>query len=372
VVLSEIGFASHVKPTNVPRSTLSIAPTEAHALTGLGTTCRVLGRYEEALGHYAEAVAVRPDFADAYMDEAMCRLEAGDFKAGWPLYEWRWQTAQFASAWRNFARPLWRGDEALDGRTILLWAEQGFGDTLQFIRYASLVAARGARVVVEVPAELARLVAGVDGVSGVVVRGDPLPAFDLQCPLLTLPLASGTTLATIPGGAPYIHGDEAAVATWRARLAPLPGLKVGLAWYGNPRGWMDRHRSIPIAQLAPLGGVGNVTFVSLQKDPPKRDAGAVPLVLQDWTTELHDFADTAALVTALDLVISVDTSVVHLTGACGTPTWLLNRYDTCWRWLRDREDSPWYPRLRQFRQRQPADWADVIARVRAALGLAAG
>ncbi len=259
-------------------------------------------------------------------------------------------------------------------RTILLHAEQGYGDTLQFCRYVPLVAQR-ARVVLGVPTALRRLMASLPGDKLIVTEDDALPPFDLHCPLLSLPLAFGTTLATIPATIPYLRADRLLTARWRKRLTALPGLKVGLVWAGESSQAMadaqarDRRRSIPLARLARLGDVPRVSLVSLQKGAAATQAREPPagLTIHDWTDELTDFADTAALVAGLDLVISVDTAVAHLAGALGKPVWVLNRADACWRWLRDRSDSPWYPTVRLFRQPTHGDWDPVITEVAAAL-----
>jgi hypothetical protein len=208
-----------------------------------------------------------------------------------------------------------------------------------------------------------------------VAQGDALPGFDLHCPLMSLPGAFGTNLANIPGGVPYLAAEPAAVMRWRSRLAPFAGLKVGLVWAGSRRVFqsdaanVDRRRSITLAHFAALADVPGCSFVSLQKDEAARQTRSPPegLAICDWTDELDDFADTAALIGALDLVIAVDTAVAHLAGALAKPVWLLNRFDTCWRWLLERTDSPWYPTLRQFRQQRPGDWEGVLAAVRAAL-----
>jgi hypothetical protein len=279
------------------------------------------------------------------------------------------------------------GETSLAGRTILLWGEQGFGDMLQFCRFAPLVAALGApgdgpgdvakavNVVLEMPSALARLVRTMPGPQRVVVQNEKLPEFDVHCPLLSLPLALGTTLETIPAAVPYLAADPDQALAWRIRLAAVPGLHVGLVWAGNPRSAdralaaIDRRRSLPLARLAPLGTVPGVTFVSLQKGHRAEEAKTPPLgmALYDWTDELWDFADTAALIAGLDLVIGVDTAVVHVAGALGKPVWVLNRYDACWRWLYGRTDSPWYPTMRLFRQAHFGDWDGVIAEVVAAL-----
>jgi glycosyl transferase family 9 (putative heptosyltransferase) len=214
-----------------------------------------------------------------------------------------------------------------------------------------------------------RLLSGLKGAERVIAHGDPLPAFDCYCPMMSLPRILGTTLAAIPADVPYLSADRTRIASWRNRLAGLSGLRIGLAWAGNPNLDDDRQRSIPLDRLAELAGVAGVAFVSLQKGETAMQTGSLRsgMVVHDWTDELDDFAETAALIENLDLVISVDTSTVHLAGALGKPVWLLNRFDTCWRWLLDRNDSPWYPTLRQFRQPQRDDWSSVIKNVRAAL-----
>ena len=253
---------------------------------------------------------------------------------------------------------------------LLLHAEQGQGDTLQFCRYATMLGSRG-RIILEAPGPLVRLLGSLRGVEQLVRQGDPLPRFDLHCSLLSVPLICQTTLGTIPAEAPYLSADPVQAAAWRERLASLPGLKVGLVWAGGSRPEqpetlaIDRRRSMPLATMAPLGEVTGCSFVSLQKGEPAHQSAQPPpgLFVHDFTAELADFADTAALIEALDLVISVDTAVVHLAGALGKPVWLLNRFDSCWRWLLDRDDSPWYPTLRQFRQTVPGDWDRVLHRV---------
>jgi hypothetical protein len=260
-------------------------------------------------------------------------------------------------------------------------AEQGFGDTLQFARFVPIVtarvAARGARSVFEVPAALLDLMTGVSGAGQIVAAGEPLPDFDLHCPLLSLPQLLGTRLDTIPNNIPYLSSPAAKAQAWRERLGEWKKPRIGLVWSGNPRkelldlNLIDRQRSIALDKLAPLFDVKECSFYSLQKGDDAvqqlRDSMWRDAVI-DLTEDLHDFSDTAALIENLDLVISVDTSVVHLVGALGKPIWLLNRYNTCWRWLLDRDDSPWYPSLRQFRQDQSRDWAPVIRSLAGALG----
>jgi hypothetical protein len=268
---------------------------------------------------------------------------------------------------RDFARPRWHGETT---GTVLLHAEQGFGDTIQFCRYAPLVRDLGPRVVLEVQPALVRLIRRLDDRVTVIGRGDALPSFDQYCPLMSLPLALQTP---IPAAAGYFHADPAAVARWRDRLSELPGRKIGLVWAGSPRHHApdlraaDRRRSIALRQLAPLAGVPGITFVSLQKGEAATQEPPHGMSLIDVTHELTDFDDTAALVHALDLVISVDTAMVHLAGALGVPVWVLNRFDTCWRWLLGRADSPWYESVTLFRQPAFGDWASVIETIAAAL-----
>jgi Flp pilus assembly protein TadD len=351
------------------RRALALRPDYADALGNLGNALRDLGLAEAAVSCLRQAVRLRPGLAPAHHNLALALLACGEMAEGWQEYEWRWQAPPLAGSQRAWARPQWHG-EAAPGRTLLIHAEQGFGDTLQFCRLAPLAASRFARVILEVPPPLVRLVRTLRGVDQVVAAGDALPAFDLQCPMLSLPRALGTTLEGIPATVPYLHADAAEAAVWRARLGG-PGLRVGLAWAGNPRRHLravaavDRRRSLPPELLAPLLAQPGPRFVSLQKDGPPALADAKVI---DLMAEVHDFAATAALIENLDLVISVDTAVAHLAGALGRPVWLLDRFDSCWRWLGARRDSPWYPTLRRYRQPRWGDWASVVAEAAADLG----
>jgi tetratricopeptide (TPR) repeat protein len=348
------------------RAALRIAPGFATGHNNLATVLLETGQFDEAIFEYRSAVALNPDYADAHNNLGIALLLGGDFAEGWQQTEWRWRTKKNAELGQRFSQPLW-GGEATGDRVILLYAEQGFGDTLQFCRYVPWVAA-GHRVVLEVQKPLVPLLRGLPGVEAVVAQGDVLPAFDLRCPLLSVPRLHGTTLDTIPDKTPYLTVDPVRLRHWRARTAALPGLKVGLVWAGNPGMAADKRRSIDLALLTPFGQVSGVSLVSLQKTETGQEITPPPgLILHDWTADLKDFADTAALIDTLDLVIGVDTAVIHLAGALGKPVWLLNRFDCCWRWLRDRDDSPWYPTLRQFRQSSPGQWPEVIALAAAAL-----
>ena len=356
---------------------LSASSTLADAWNNLGLTYVDMNRHADALACYERALALSPDSAETHWNRALCLLQTGELAAGFAEYEWRWQRKRIAPSRREFEAPLWLGDTPLAGKTILLHAEQGLGDTLQFCRYAALVAAQGARVVLEVQPELTRLLRTLEGVDELVTAGEPLPAFDCHSPLLSLPLALHTTASTIPARTPYLSADDAAAAHWRTRIAqtaPSHALKVGLVWAGGHRPHVpelrknDARRSLTFDRFAPIVETPGVQFFSLQKgDNAARQLSTMAERHEasrrviDWTDDLTDFADTAALVDNLDLVISVDTSTAHLAGALNKPVWILNRLDTCWRWMLEREDTPWYPSAHLFRQPSLGDWDTVIA-----------
>ena len=355
------------------RQALLLDPTHADACNNLATVLKQQGRLEEAAALYRKAVELSPDCAEAHSNLGIVLLALGEMPAGWEEHEWRWQTPQMRGARREFLQPQWRGEQAA-GQTLLIHAEQGFGDTLQFCRYAPLAAARGLRVVLEVQAPLVRLLRRLPGVADVVAHGDELPPFDCHCPMLSLPLAMGTTMATIPAATAYLDADAAEVAAWRTRLGAMAceGLRVGVAWAGKSRththglAAVDRRRSMAPATLAPLFDLPGLTFFSLQKEGGEA-ASALPLL--DCMHHVRDFADTAALIANLDLVISVDSAVVHLAAALGKPVWMLDRFDPCWRWFTGRTDSPWYPTVRIYRQSEPDDWDTIVSRVAADLVL---
>jgi tetratricopeptide (TPR) repeat protein len=338
---------------------IALRPDYHEAHYNLGNAFRDLRQLDAAIASYRCAIILRPDFPDAYHNLALAELARGDLAAGWADYEWRWQTSQLREARRGFAQPQWHGEPAA-GQTLLIHAEQGFGDTIQFCRYARLAAARGLRVILEVQAPLVRLLRALPGPEQVVRRGDELPAFDLHCPMLSLPLALGTTLTTIPAAPSYLVADAVAAEAWRKHLSSLPGPRIGVAWAGKPSNLADGRRSIAPDILAPLFATPNLQFVSLQQSGPKPSSN---LQMVDVMDAMTDFADTAALIANLDLVVSVDTAVVHLAAALGKPVWLLDRFDACWRWLEGRRDSPWYPGLRVYRQPRSGDWHSVVAEV---------
>ena len=360
------------------RTALRLRPEDALAHYRLGRVFYHLGRAGEAQASYRTALRLQPDVPEWHMALGLALLLAGEFEEGWKEFEWRWRTERMISRRPLLPVPPWNG-EAIGDHVILLFADHGHGDTLQFCRYVPRVAAGARRTILAVQPPLVRLMSRLSGVSEIITDGGRPPSSDLWCALMGLPHAVGTTLGTIPA-APYLTADPADVAHWRERLAGLAGLRVGLCWAGGQSRNLsqivvDRRRSITLAALAPLGDIAGVQFISLQKGPPAAEAACPPQGMQfhDFTNGVHDFADTAAVIESLDLVISVDTAVAHLAGALGKLVWVLNRFDTCFRWPRNREDSPWYPSARQFRQPTPGDWQSVISRARDALQrLAAG
>ncbi|MGJ5135911.1 tetratricopeptide repeat protein [Bradyrhizobium oligotrophicum] len=349
---------------------IALRPQTADFHNHRGTSLAELHRFAEAFESFDRAVALKPDLADAHWNAALFRLLTGDFARGWAAREWGRKCRAVGFVERSFEAPLWLADAPLAGKTILLHSDEGLGDTIQFSRYATLVAKQGARVVLEVDAPLQPLLSGLDGVAQCLARGiDALPAVDYHCPLSSLPLAFATRLDTIPAAPCYLpRPPEARRAIWEQRLGPHDRLRVGLVWSGNPAHLNDHNRSIPLPTLAPLLGTG-ARFVSLQKEPRPSDKAALAARddILDLTADIRDFVDTAALIDNLDLVITVDTSVAHLAGALGKPTWIMLPFTPDYRWLLGRDDSPWYPSVRLFRQDARRDYADVVARVREAL-----
>ncbi len=341
------------------RAAVTLRPDRAELWNNLAIADRGIQRFDAAEAASRQALALDPANAQAKYILATTLLSTGKFALAWELWESRWDA--MPGERRRFAGAIWDG-RALPGETLYLHAEQGLGDTIQFCRYAVLAADR-ANVVLAVQPPLMRLLESLAGPVRVVADMQTAPSFAAQAPLMSLPAVFGTTSGTVPASIPYLRADPVAASRWATRLAGLPGRRVGLVWAGNPGNPFDFARSIPPSLLDRLGTVAGVSWVSLQKD-----AGALPdLKLADWTGELADFADTAALVAGLDLVIGVDTAVVHLAGALGRPVWLLNRFDTDWRWGATGDGSAWYPTLRQFRQATPGGWAEVVALVEQAL-----
>jgi tetratricopeptide (TPR) repeat protein len=351
-------------------------PDSVEALNNLGAVAQDQGDTARALACLSRALVLAPDAPRIRWNLALSQLHVGDFNNGWRNFEARWEGCSHLRG--GYALPrerAWTG-EPLQGKRVLLWAEQGFGDTLQFIRFARDIEARGARVSVLVQPQLAGVLRGVAGVHELIAQGCPLPDYDLHCPLMSLPhrLAVRPDREALHGDAPYLSADADQVRVWQQRLRGYAGLKVGLVWAGSSRrgsielAAIDARRSMSLERILPLLGVGGCHFFSLQKDDSPRE---LPAAIQDFTAEWTDFSATAAFIACLDLVISVDTAVAHLAGALGKPLWLLNRYDSCWRWLQARDDSPWYATVRQFRQPAPGAWEAVIAATAAELASAA-
>lgn len=341
------------------RAAAALAPARIEVWNNLANAERDRRDYAAAAAASRRALAIDPGNAEAHCNLALTLLAAGDLAQAWPHWEYRW--AAFAGGVPPFPEPPWRG-AALPAGRLLLYGEQGFGDAIQFSRYVPMAAAR-AEVALLVRRPLLRLMRTLAPGLSVHAEGDAVPDYAAQAPLMSLPLAFGTQSGAIPAEVPYLRADAGAVASWRARLAALPGRRVGLAWAGSRDFPHDAARSIPPQALAPLARVPGVSWVSLQKDAAARP----DLAMSDWTAELGDFADTAALVAALDLVISVDTAVLHLAGALGRPAWLMNRFAGDWRWGPQGVTSPWYPTIEVFRQATPGDWPGVAAAIAARL-----
>jgi tetratricopeptide (TPR) repeat protein len=343
---------------------LKLRPDYAEAAFNRGVTLGELLRPREAAASYERALEINPQFIEARYNLGLARLQMGDFAQGWKDYESRWQESLQLRTKPEFTQPLWLGAESLKGKTILLHAEAGLGDTLQFCRYAKAVAARGARVVMQVQRPLVTLLTALAGTDKVLPNGARLPAFDYHCPLMSLPLAFKTALKTIPADVPYVHSDPARVAQWRKRLGrKSKNPRIGLVWRGNPAHRNDENRSLALTNLLPLLQ-HKAEWISLQHTVSDSDAAMLEQHngIRHFGAQLKDFADTAALVALMDMVITVDTSVAHLAGAMGKPVWILLPFNPDWRWLLARDDSPWYPSARLLRQPAMGDWASAITK----------
>ena len=360
------------------RRAIALKPEFADAHYNLGVVQHDQGQFEAALASYSEAVRLKPEMVDARWNRAFLLLLTGEFGDGWREHEWRWKRKQQPP--RSFPQPQWRG-EAADGRTILLHAEQGLGDTLQFMRYAPMAAVLGLRVVLQVQPQLRRFVdASFGDKMQVIADGDLVPPFDIHAPLLSLPLAFATKLERIPADVPYAKVEPAAAARWRERIGPATARRIGLVWAGSPQHKNDRNRSIAIERLAPLLDTPGTRWFSLQVGERAGDIARLRADLEsdlavehrdgtvtDLSDGLTDFAETAAAIANLDLVIVADTAVAHLAGALGKPVWVMVPFVPDWRWLLERNDSPWYPSARLFRQPARGDWDSVVSDIRRAL-----
>ena len=355
------------------RRAIELDPKAVVAYINLGVALRDLHRFDEALRVFKKAVQLDPDHPGARTNRAQTNLLLGQFEHGWREYEWRWKDGeQLPPPWPN----PWRGESPVAGKTLLVFNEQGFGDTLQFVRYVDSLSARGARVILRVQDALFALLSDYPGAAAVIGESEPLPPFDLHCPLLSLPFALGAHRAPIPANVPYLRADSAKRARWRERLAAsAQGLRIGVAWSGNTGNLNGRHRSTSFQAWQPVfdEAATRATFVSLVKDVRPEDR---PLLrnapVLDVSDELETFADTAALIAELDLVISIDTAVAHLAGTLGKPVWVLLPYTPDWRWGLERADTPWYPSARLIRQPARDDWTSVMNTVRKELNAFAG
>ena len=343
---------------------LAARPDYVKAHVGRGAARQALNQQHEALADFERAIALDKSNADAHHNAALACLTLGDYRRGFEQYEWRWQRSGMPARRRNFGRPLWLGEYPLARKRILVAAEQGLGDCIQFARYVPMLADAGATVVLEAPPPLLSLLARLDGVAEVIARGDALPAFDVYCPAGSLPRALRTEVSTIPAAIPYLQANEERIAAWRDRIERLPRPRIAVVWSGSADHANDRNRSMQLRQMAPLLALA-AGFVSVQRD--LRPADAEELARQPSLTHvgdaLADFDDTAAVLALVDLVITVDTSVAHLAGALGRPTFVLVPFCPDWRWMLARADSPWYPTARLFRQPAVGDWESAIARV---------
>jgi tetratricopeptide (TPR) repeat protein len=348
---------------------IAAAPQHSGAWLNRGKALAQLRRMDEAIKSYGEVLALRKEHADAHFNQALALLTIGDYRGGFSEYEWRWRRTGMPPR-KSRGRPLWLGEYPLAGKTILLHAEQGLGDTIQFARYVPLIAARGARVVLEVQPELKSLLSRLEGAAAVVARGETPPPFDVHCPLGSLPLTLKTELHTVPAPLSYLSADETHLKKWSARLQQIPQPRIAIAWSGNPAHDNDRNRSLPFGALAPLFTTA-ASFIGIQRDLRSEDAArlAAETRLTHLGGELDDFSDTAAVLALCNLIISVDTAPAHLGGAMGRPVWVLVPFAPDWRWTLEGETTPWYPTARLFRQYSPGDWDAVIARVAAALKL---
>jgi tetratricopeptide (TPR) repeat protein len=344
------------------KKTIAIKPDYAEVYSNLGVVHQELGMPNDAISSYDKAISIKPDFAESYWNKSLSLLLCGEFKTGWELYEWRWKkkSGKKFEHNRSFSQPLWLGVEALKDKTILLHSEQGFGDTIQFCRYAKLVKALGARVILEIPKPLLSLLQGLEGADELIEDGKPLPHFDYHCPLMSLPLAFKTELNTIPSPTSYFKSDSNKVAKWRDRLGEKTAPRIGLVWNGRAEHTNDHNRSLTLATLTHQLP-DHFEYVCLQNEIRDTDQEALKKSsIKYFGAEINDFTETQALCEVMDLVISVDTCMAHLSGALGKPTWVILPYSPDWRWLLDRDDSPWYVSVKLHRQCEGRNWGPVL------------
>lgn len=342
---------------------LAARPEFGEACSNLGSALIQLNRVDEAIARYDQAIKIKPGHANAYWNKSLALLLQGNFKDGWELYEWRWKNENSQLKPRNFPQPLWLGQESLKEKTILLHGEQGLGDSIQFCRYATMVKASGARVLLEAPKALTGLMRKLAGVDELIEKGKPLPAFDYHCPLLSLPLAFKTDSNSIPSSTSYLSSDSDRRSEWSRKLGVTKKIRVGLAWSGRKTHKNDHNRSLALDEMLRYLPA-QFEYISLQKEVRESDWATLRTSnIRHFGAQISDFTDTAALCDLMDIVISVDTSVAHLAGALGKPTWVLLPHVPDWRWMLEREDSPWYPSMDLFRQDGTRHWAPVLERV---------
>jgi tetratricopeptide (TPR) repeat protein len=358
------------KAVTYSQQALEINPNDDEVHVGLGAAFCGKGQLNTGINCYKKAIQINSNNANTHFSMSCAFLLSGDFKQGWQEYEWRWKSKDYLKyncfhKPDDFSQPILKGLD-IAGQTVFIYAEQGLGDEIQFIRYVPLVVQLGANVVIECHKELYGLLQSIEGIKHLIVQGEQLPEFDIQCPLLTLPLVFNTTLENIPTKVPYLSVNPILTQKWKDKIQQDNSkLKVGLVWQGNPKHKNDMNRSIPFNYFSPFSKFTDITFYSLQKGKGSEQSKNLPVGIKfiDLTEEINDFSDTAALIENLDLTISVDTSVVHLAGALGKPIWTLLPFSPDWRWMLTRKDSPWYPTMRLFRQPSPGDWNSVIKKV---------
>jgi tetratricopeptide (TPR) repeat protein len=372
-----IGLARLDEAVRDLRRGVELDPKFAEAHSSLGAALSVQGDLDGALAEYEESIRLNPNYAEAHWNRSLVWLLRGDFARGWEAYAWRWRQERGVDRLEPLDRPAWDG-LPLDGKTILLRSEQGLGDTLQFIRYAPVLRGMGARVLVQPQNVLLPLLSRCPGIDQLVAHGAPLPPFDVHAPLLNLPFLLQTTLETVPADVPYLFADPALVERWRLELAPVRGFRVGIAWQGNPAHLWDRQRSVPLAAFEPLARVPGVRLLSLQKGTGTEQlaevAGRFPVLALGGTLDgaAGAFMDTAAVLRNLDLLVTSDTAIAHLAGGLGVPVWVALSASPDWRWMLEREDSPWYPTMRLFRQKELGQWADIFGVMAAELARQVG
>ncbi|MGC9196371.1 MAG: tetratricopeptide repeat protein [Syntrophobacteraceae bacterium] len=365
ILMQEMGAFD--KALDFSARALTLRPDYPEALNNLGISLKDTGRLEKSIEVLRRAAALNQADPEIAYNLSLALLAAGNFEEGWRLHEARWKTRFLKDAYRKYPQPVFNG-EGRQGQVLFIYQEQGFGDSLQFCRYASMAAAMGFRVVLEVQYPLVRLMKSLEGIEAVIASPEEAGDFDCHCPMMSLPLAMGAKFETIPDRVPYLRADEKEIFKWAGRLVPMSGQKprVGLVWAGSARRHLpslamtDRRRSISPNMLAPLLQNKNIAFFSLQKEGPKAPQAFGLIELME---ECEDFADTAALISNIDLVITVDTAIAHLAGALGKPVWVMNRFDSCWRWQRQSDKTPWYPTMKLFHQPEAGDWESVVRRI---------